>query len=130
MTTNDVFSFATKAMAHFDDVPWGGEVYDIDASRYGSVMLGLDSEQAAQALLSWLYVIPGAQLIHQHSGDTVIATVLGQWHGMRTRLHAAFDDLDAIMLCCRKDDHAGDSLMVHRLRQVQMRQTAALAGAE
>lgn len=128
MTTNDVFSFATKAMAHFDDVPLGGEVAYLSVGRSGSIGVGLDEDrQPAGALLAWFYGLDDRQMFtFEGSGETGVV-VAGSRDGVRWSLHATFTGEDAKLL---DGEDLKPAVLVHRLRQVQMRQSAALVGAE
>lgn len=130
MSTNDVFSAAVTAMTHFGDVPWCGEIESISADCFDSVMVALDDrKQPAQSLLAWLYTLdPDRKLRHHHAGGVVFVIVASEWHGLRLDVFATFRGEDAAVLCEHEDDRG--PISVHRLRAVQMRQTAALAGAE
>ena len=127
MSTTDVFSTLVTTMTHFADTPWCGEVESASANCYGSAMVALDDQkQPAQSLLAWLYTL-GAdrKLRHHHAAGMVFVGVEGEWHGVRLDVYATFHRVDAAVLCDHGDDHG--PISVHRLRQVQMRQTAALA---
>lgn len=129
MTTNDVFSTAVKAMSTFVSVPLSGQVNRLDAwSNEVDLYLNRDA-QGAQALLAWLWWMPGATLYHRHSAtsDSVFVHVRGSLDGAAWNVWTAFQGDDMAVLC----DHAADEgpLSVHRLRKLQMRQTAVLAGA-
>lgn len=129
MSTKDVFSAAVAAMSTAVEVPLAGEVVKLDAWA-DEVNIFLHREaQSAQALLAWLWWLPGARLVHRHSTDAhLYVNVRASVGGVKWDVWSAFDGADAELLC--EHEHDGNQpLSVHRLRWLQMRQTAALVGA-
>jgi hypothetical protein len=129
VTTTDVFSTTVKAMSTFVMVPLAGEVVRMDTWRNEVDLYLNHDEQAAQALLAWLWWMLGATLWHRHSAtnDKIFVHVRGSLDGADWDLWTTFQGDDMAVLCDHVDDEG--PLSVHRLRKLQMRQTAALVAA-
>jgi hypothetical protein len=131
MATKDVFAAAVAAMSTAVEVPLAGEIVKLDAWA-DEVNIFLDPKvQPAQALLAWLWWLPGARLDHRHAAerDHLYVHVRVSLGGVKWDVWSVFSGEDAALLCVDDHDNGEGPLSVHRLRQLQMRQTAALVAA-
>lgn len=124
MSTIDVFNTATKAMSVFVDVPLAGHAYSMQAYANATVSVYLDDEERpAQALLAWMGMLDKREIRHWHSNGKMFVEVSGSLRGVHWRLWSTFVGDDERVLCEHGDDRG--PVLLHRLREVQIRQTAA-----
>lgn len=131
MSTIDVFNTAVTAMSAFGDMPLGGDIYRIAADVHGNVDVTFeDRTQPAEALLAWTYMLANRRMQHWHANGKAFVDVAGSWHDINWHLWSTFEGEDARVLCDGHESDLGAAQLVHRLREVQIRQTARAAGGE
>jgi hypothetical protein len=124
MSTSDVFNTATKAMSRFGDTPLCGVVGSFEVRDQGNVTVYLDDrQQPAQALLAWMWLLAGREIRHWHGHSYTFVEVSGSLYGVQWTIWSTFAGDDARVLCEHDDDRG--LVWLHRLREVQIRQTAA-----